>query len=134
MSDVPVALGLCGLGVLLTGMWRGATAVTQASRTVARWSRDAGQSASNTSTCEGSISLRRISESAPPLTAAGIFRPSVWLSKAAEFVLSERELQSALRHEVAHVRRRDNLRKLFVRLVSFPGMSQLENAWRETTE
>lgn len=134
MSVVPVALGFCGLSVLLAGMWKGAMALTQAAQTVARWSREASQFASNASTCEGSIAVRRISESAPPLTAAGIFRPSVWLSKAAEFVLSERELQSALRHEVAHVRRRDNLRKLILRLVAFPGMTPLESAWREATE
>jgi beta-lactamase regulating signal transducer with metallopeptidase domain len=134
VGAAPMALGVCGLTVLLAGMWKGATALAQASRTVARWSRDAGRSAESDSTCEGSIVVRRISESAPPLTAAGIFRPSVWLSRAAEFVLSERELHSALRHEVAHVRRRDNLRKLVLRLVAFPGMSTLESAWREATE
>jgi beta-lactamase regulating signal transducer with metallopeptidase domain len=58
----------------------------------------------------------------------------VWLSRAAEFVLTERELQSALRHEVVHVRRRDNLRKLILRLVAFPRMAELESAWREATE
>ncbi len=133
LGAAPVALGLIGLSVLLAGVWKGARAVAQAWRTVDRWSRDAGRSSSS-DTYEGSIAVRRISESAPPLTAAGIFRPSVWLSRAAEFVLSERELQSALRHEVAHVRRRDNLRKLALRLVAFPGMSPLEGAWREATE
>jgi hypothetical protein len=32
------------------------------------------------------------------------------------------------------VHRRDNLRKLVLRLVAFPGMSALESAWREATE
>jgi len=82
----------------------------------------------------GSVAVLRISGAAPPLTAAGIFRPSVWLSRAAEFVLTERELESALRHEVAHVHRRDNLRKLILRVVAFPGMAALESAWREATE
>jgi beta-lactamase regulating signal transducer with metallopeptidase domain len=81
-----------------------------------------------------SISVLRISGAAPPLTAAGILRPTVWLSRAAEFVLTERELQSALRHEVVHVRRRDNLRKLILRLTAFPGMVEMESAWREATE
>jgi beta-lactamase regulating signal transducer with metallopeptidase domain len=134
MGVVPVLLGLVGVSVLLAGIWKGATALAQAWRTVDRWSRDARQFASSDSTGEGSISVRRISESAPPLTAAGIFRPSVWLSRAAEFVLSERELRSALRHEVAHVHRRDNLRKLVLRLVAFPGMAPVESAWREATE
>jgi beta-lactamase regulating signal transducer with metallopeptidase domain len=81
-----------------------------------------------------SVPVLRVSRGAPPLTAAGILRPRVWLSRAAEFVLTERELQSALRHEVVHVRRRDNLRKLILRLVAFPGMTELESAWREATE
>lgn len=81
-----------------------------------------------------SVSVLWISAAAPPLTAAGILRPSVWLSRAAELVLTERELRSALRHEVVHLRRRDNLRKLILRLVAFPGMAELESAWREATE
>jgi Zn-dependent protease with chaperone function len=81
-----------------------------------------------------SVSVLRSSAAAPPLITAGIRRPRVLISRAAEFVLTERELQSALRHEVAHVVRRDNLRKLILRLVAFPGMEKLENAWREATE
>jgi beta-lactamase regulating signal transducer with metallopeptidase domain len=81
-----------------------------------------------------SVAVLRISAAAPALTAAGILRPSVWLSGAAEFVLTERELQTALRHEVVHVRRRDNLRKLVLRFVAFPGMAELESAWREASE
>ena len=76
----------------------------------------------------------RISAAAPPLTAAGILRPSLWLSQAAEFVLTEQELKTALRHEAVHVRRWDNLRKLVLRLVALPGMAELESAWREATE
>jgi len=132
MSAVPVALGLFGLAVLLAGLWKAATALVQASRTVAGWARD--DRAADSSVLESSVAVRRISGTAPPLTAAGIFRSSVWLSRAAEFVLTERELQSALRHEVAHVRRRDNLRKLILRLVTFPGMAELECAWGEATE
>jgi beta-lactamase regulating signal transducer with metallopeptidase domain len=56
------------------------------------------------------------------------------MSNAAEFVLTDREIQSALRHEFVHVRRRDNLRKLLLRLVALPGMAELERGWREATE
>jgi beta-lactamase regulating signal transducer with metallopeptidase domain len=131
MGAVPVVLGLCGLAVLLAGSWKAAAALARASRMVARWSREGLAAVPE---CSGSVWVRRVSGAAPPLTAAGIFRPSVWLSRAAEFVLSERELEVALRHEVVHVRRRDNLRKLVLRLVAFPGMAELESAWREATE
>jgi beta-lactamase regulating signal transducer with metallopeptidase domain len=134
MSAVPVGLGICGLAILLAGIWKASTALLQASRTVARWSREARVMGSSLIESMEFVTVRRTSGAAPPLTAAGIFRPSVWMSRAAEFVLSERELQSALRHEVAHVRRRDNLRKLILRLPASPGMAELESAWRDATE
>jgi beta-lactamase regulating signal transducer with metallopeptidase domain len=131
---LPVILGLCGMGTLLAGIWKAAAALLRASRTVARWSSDTGVIGVGRVHSMDSISVLRISGAAPPLTAAGILRPRVWLSRAAEFVLSERELLSALRHEVVHVRRRDNLRKLILRLIAFPGMVELESTWREATE
>ncbi len=68
------------------------------------------------------------------MTAAGIVHPRVLLSGAAESMLTGNELQTALNHEIAHVRRRDNLKKLLLRFVAFPGMSALEAAWLEATE
>jgi beta-lactamase regulating signal transducer with metallopeptidase domain len=129
LGVVPVVLGFFGMAVLLAGVWKAAAASLRVSRTVARWSSDARVIDSR-----DSVSVLRISGATPPLTAAGILRPRVWLSRAAEFVLTERELETALRHEVVHVRRRDNLRKLILRVVAFPGMAELESAWREATE
>lgn len=133
LGAVPLVLGVCGIAVILTGMWKATAALVRASRTVARWSSDARTTGPCPVNSGDAVSVLR-SAAAPPLTAAGIFRPRVWLSQAAEWVLTERELHSALRHEVAHVRRRDNLRKLVLRLVAFPGMAELESAWREATE
>jgi len=138
MGAVPVVLGLCGMAVMLAGAWNGVSALLRASQTVARWSSGARVSTSSglDSGDDASVLVPvvRVSGAAPPLTAAGILRPTLWLSRTAEFVLTERELQSALRHEVVHVRRRDNLRKLMLRLVAFPGMADLERAWLEATE
>jgi beta-lactamase regulating signal transducer with metallopeptidase domain len=134
VGAAPVALGFGGMAVLLVGVCRAAMALVQVSRTVARWSRDECGAGSGDFNSGRSVAVRRISGEAPPLTAAGILRPSVWLSRAAEFVLTERELQCALSHEVVHVRRWDNLRKLILRFVAFPGMAELESEWREATE
>jgi beta-lactamase regulating signal transducer with metallopeptidase domain len=134
MGAVPVVLSLCGMALLLAGAWKASAALVRASRTVARWSSEGRATSSSSVDFTNSVSVLRISGAAPPLTAAGILRPSVWLSQAAEFVLTERELETALRHEVVHVRRRDNLRKLVLRLVAFPGMTGLESAWRDATE
>jgi beta-lactamase regulating signal transducer with metallopeptidase domain len=134
MGAVPVVLGFCGMAVILAGIGKAAAALVRASRTVARWSSEARVIGSSALDSSGSVSVLRVSGTAPPLTAAGILRPRVWLSRAAEFVLTERELRSALRHEIVHVRRQDNLRKLILRVVAFPGMAELESAWREATE
>jgi Zn-dependent protease with chaperone function len=129
-----VWLAFSGMAVLMAGVWNAAIALMRASRTVAHWSTGKSVTGPNLIDSKKSVSVLRSSAGAPPLITAGIGRPSVWLSQAAEFVLTERELQSALRHEFVHVRRRDNLRKLILRLVAFPGMERLENAWREATE
>jgi beta-lactamase regulating signal transducer with metallopeptidase domain len=134
LGFVPVALGFCGMGVILAGIWNAVLALVRVSKTIAQWSIEARVVDYRAGDLGESVSIRRTSALAPPLTAVGIFRPSVWLSGAAEFVLTERELKGALRHEVVHVRRRDNLRKLLLRLVAFPGMANLESAWREATE
>jgi Zn-dependent protease with chaperone function len=134
MGPAPIVLSLCGVLLMLTGMWKGAASWMQASRTVARWTHQAGFTRSSPAESSGTVSLLRISVATPSLTAAGILRPTVWLSRAAAVVLTERELKTALRHEMVHVRRRDNLRKLVLRLVSFPGMAELESAWRDATE
>jgi beta-lactamase regulating signal transducer with metallopeptidase domain len=129
-----LTLSLCGVAALLAGIWKAVAASLRVSRTIARWSREASAIDSSAAGFDHSVPLMRISAPAPPLTAAGLMRPSVWLSGAAEFVLNERELRSALRHELVHVRHRDNLRKLALCLVTFPGMAELESAWRESTE
>ena len=134
MGAVPLVLGSCGLAVILAGVWKAATALLRASQNIARWSSQGTVIESSESRVGTSVRVLRISGAVPPLTAAGILQPSVWLSRAAEFVLSERELDTALRHEGAHVRRLDNLRKLILRVVAFPGMAELESAWREATE
>ena len=134
MGAMAMVLASCGTAVLLAGTWNAASALVRAWRTVARWSSEASVIGCSDVNSRQAVYVLRTFAAAPPLTAAGILRPSVWLSGAAEFVLTGRELQSALRHEVVHVRRRDNLRKLFLRLVAFPGMAQLESAWREASE
>jgi beta-lactamase regulating signal transducer with metallopeptidase domain len=134
MGAGAVMLGCCGMAVMLAGAWKAAAALVRVTRTVARWSSEARVIDSCDVGYQQPVAVMRTSAAAPPLTAAGILRPRVWLSGAAEFVLTERELQSALRHEVVHVRRRDNLRKLLLRLVAFPGLARLESAWRQATE
>jgi Zn-dependent protease with chaperone function len=129
VGAIPLVLGLCGLILVLLGILNATAAVLAASRTIATWVGD-GLLVEG----ESSVPILRISRVVPALTAAGIFRPLVLMSDAVEAVLNASELRSALRHELAHVRRRDNLKKLLLRFVVFPGTAALEVAWLQATE
>jgi Zn-dependent protease with chaperone function len=126
-------LALCGIAVPLIGTWNVVRALRQVSKTIARWSLNAKEM--NTWSVElNPVPVIQTSAAAPPLAAAGILQSCVWLSSATEFVLTEPELRCALRHEMMHIQRRDNLRKLLLRFVALPGMVELEDAWREASE
>jgi len=126
---VPVALGACGAGLAILGIVNALVAVRRVSRTIAAWSSGAQRIPADIA-----VPVLRITPAVPAMTATGIVRPRILVSGAAESLLSQKELSAALNHEIAHVRRRDNLRKLVLRLVAFPGMRGLEQAWLEATE
>jgi len=64
----------------------------------------------------------------------GVSHPQVLVSEHAVSLLTQDELRTALQHEMAHVRSRDNLKKLILHGAVFPGMATLENAWEEAAE
>jgi Zn-dependent protease with chaperone function len=129
VGAIPLALGLCGVVLVILGLVNAGWALRQAGRAISTWTIDAQPLKT-----PAPVPVLRISRTVPAMTVTGIARPRVLLSSAAEFLLNEGELRTALNHEVAHVRRRDNLKKLLLRLVPFPGMRGLEAAWLEATE
>jgi Zn-dependent protease with chaperone function len=145
LGGIPLVLAICGAGLGILGAANAALALRRASRTIAGWTSTAQPLESRASFPVLRISQitsaefraefpAKFSARPPAMTAAGIVRPKILLSGAAESVLTANELQTALNHEVAHLRRRDNLKKLLLRFVVFPGMSALEAAWLEATE
>jgi Zn-dependent protease with chaperone function len=129
LGGIPLVLGICGAGLGIFGIVNAGIALRRASRTVSTWT-----SAAQAIESFAPVPVLRISQTVPAMIAAGIVHPKVLLSGAAESLLSANELQTALNHEIAHVRRRDNLKKLLLRFVAFPGMRNLETAWLEATE
>jgi Zn-dependent protease with chaperone function len=129
LGGIPLMLSVLGVMLGIFGVWNSAIALRRASRTIARWT-----SAAQPVDSSAPFPVLRSSQMIPAMTAAGIVRPKVLLSGAAESMLTANELQTALNHEIAHVRRRDNLKKLLLRFVAFPGVSGLETAWLEATE
>lgn len=129
LGGIPLVFGACGIFLGLFGIVSIVVAMRRAARAIAAWTHEA-----QPVQLSSAVSVLRISPAVPAMTTAGIVHPRVLLSGVAEFLLNENELQTALNHELAHVRRRDNLKKLLIRFVAFPGMRGLEAAWLEATE
>jgi Zn-dependent protease with chaperone function len=138
LNGVLVMLSLCGAFLGIFGILNASLALRKASHAISTWSASAHRVETGIS-----VPVLRISAADaltvpgagfPVMTAAGILRPRILMSGAAEFLLAPGELQTALSHELAHVRRRDNLKKLLLRFVTFPGLGALETAWLEATE
>jgi Zn-dependent protease with chaperone function len=129
IGAIPLGLGLCGLILLTVGVVKATAAQVTTSRVVAAWLRQG--SAIDPA---GAVPLFSSSRAIPALTVAGILKPRVLLSETAAAVLTRSELRTALKHEMAHVSRRDNFKKLLFSLCVFPRMVGLERAWLEAAE
>ena len=126
---VPVVMAVCFLGLVSWGMARAVATQLRAARTVRTWLSGATEVPE-----EVNVPVYRTCQRAPALTVAGLGSPRVVVSDTAYSVLTPDELKTALRHEFAHVRSRDNWKKLVFRVLQFPGMSALESAWSEKAE
>ena len=129
MGALPLVLGLFATALAGFGIINAATAARKASRTISSWKREA-----QLRPYDSRVPVLRIAQPIPAMTTVGMIRPRILLSGAAESVLGSSELDAALRHEAAHVRRHDNLKKLLFHVVAFPGMRGLEAAWLESSE
>jgi Zn-dependent protease with chaperone function len=129
MGTLPIALGVAALLLIAYGSYRGITAQTRTSRIVARWL----EGARPLETCAEAITFRSRRET-PPLTLVGMRKPRVLVSDSTVELLSRDELRVALKHELAHIRSCDNLKKLVFRFSPFPGLTKLEAAWSQAAE
>jgi len=125
----PVVLGLFFLGMMAWGVSRAVATQMRTARTVSEW-----LSGATAVQEQANVPVFRTCHRAPALTVAGLGSARVLVSETAYSVLTPHELTTALRHEFAHVRSRDNWKKLVFRILEFPGMSSLESAWSEKAE
>ncbi len=123
-------LAACSLLILSTGLFRVLRAESRTMTAVTRWTLGA-KSATTGAPFKPTLSAAL---GAPALILVGIRKPRVLVSDMATIVLSSRELQVAVRHELGHKRSWDNLRKVLISATPFPGMGGLESAWREAAE
>ena len=127
---MPVALGVCALLLIAYSCFRVVTAQTRTTRLVTRW-------------LEGARPLKASTDSTvtfhsrpgtPPITLVGVRNPRVLVSETTVALLSDDELHIALKHELEHMKSRDNLKKLIFCFCPFPGMAKLESAWSQAAE
>ncbi len=153
IGAMPLVLGVCALLLIACGCFRVITAQTRTSRVVARWLDGArpvtldvlnldllnlNVNADVNADVNAEVSAPTVAfcsrREAPPLTLVGLRKPRVLVSNSALALLSHDELHIALKHELAHMQSRDNLKKLVFRFCPFPGMAKLESAWSQATE
>jgi len=134
IGTAPLALGLCCLILLGVGIARASIAQMRASRALRQWLNGSTIMESQVMESDDAVPIFRTGNDAPTLTVAGVCAPKVLVSEAAVATLNPQELRTALRHEIAHVLRYDNLKKLVFRFSVFPAMGGLEHAWSEETE
>jgi len=126
---LPITLAFGCVALFALGLFRVVTAQRRAAKVVAEWLKgandlDAGVAAPTFCTNRGT----------PPLTLVGVRTPRVVVSEATVALLNRDELRVAVQHEVAHMRSRDNLKKLIFYCAPFLGMTGLERAWQEAAE
>jgi Zn-dependent protease with chaperone function len=132
IGALPFILGICAVFLIAFGFVRMIAAQIKTSLLVARWLKNS--TPLNASGAEAPIVALLSDQEAPPIMLVGIRKAQVLVSDATLELLNPDELCIALKHELAHIRSRDNLKKLVFRFCPFPGMSKLEAAWSEATE
>lgn len=129
LGALPIALS--ALCLLLAGwrVWQAVSVCKRTSELYRDWT--GGQPVSQQ---EQGLPVFTTSSSAPQLAVIGIRRPRLLLSPDLLVALEQPELDRALAHEAAHIRHRDNFRKITLLLCWFPGMAALERRWADASE
>jgi hypothetical protein len=126
-AGILTALG--GGAVILTGM----ISVVLAWRRASRFLTSCAAHSQKLATDVG-VPAFEVSGLAPALLVGGICRPRLLVSGRAAELLSQREMDVAIRHELAHIRRRDNLKKLVLHFCVFPFLAGLDREWLMAAE
>jgi beta-lactamase regulating signal transducer with metallopeptidase domain len=124
-----LVLGSLSFVLLGFAVWRAGRSILEIGRLTRDWER-------NTTTRRSSwhFDIVETPADAPPLVVAGLFHPTLYISSALARVLNQQELEGAIGHEIAHVRRRDNLKKLVLRLCCIPAPNPIEQQWLAALE
>ncbi len=122
-------LAVAGAGVLLAGLLNGASALVRTSKLLR---------VCLAHSCRRETSHRiracEVPEKDPVLFVAGVWRPKLVVSSGTLALLDADEIQAAVQHEMAHVNRGDNWKKLLLQFCALPGLGSLEREWLRAAE
>jgi len=122
-------LAICAMLILIAGTYRVSVAEARTRQVVGACLEDA------TAVEVGATTITVASrQTVSPLMLVGLFAPRILISESARQVLSNAELEVAVRHEMQHQGSHDNLKKAILNCLPFPGMAKLEKAWQEASE
>ncbi len=116
MGAIPLALGICALLLIACGFCRAIAAQTRTTRAVTCWLEGARPLQVN---ANSTVTFQSRQES-PPLSVVGVRHPIVLVSESTVTLLTPDELRMALKHELEHMKSRDNLKRLILLFVPFP--------------
>ncbi len=129
LGIAPFVLGCACVALLVAGCVRALSSYRKTARALDGWLMSATVLNST-----ADVPVYRTEKQAPGLIVVGVCAPKVIVSQTATASLTDDELRGALRHEIAHVRRHDNLKKLLLRFCIWPGLRDLDIAWCEAAE
>ena len=124
-----LVLGGLSFVLLAATVWRTGSSILEVSRLTRDWEQNATARRSSSH-----FYIVETAADAPPLAVAGLFHPTLYISSSLTRVLNRQELEGAIAHEIAHVRRRDNLKKLVLRLCCIPAPNPIEQQWLASLE
>jgi beta-lactamase regulating signal transducer with metallopeptidase domain len=123
------ALGICSAVFIGAGAYRFAKAQTNTRRVVSGFLQETKEVKPNEAAPTVIVQQRNL-----PIMLVGIRHPKVLVSDAVQSILTKSEFRVAVRHEMEHLRSRDNLKRAIVSCVPFPGLKTLVSAWHEASE
>jgi beta-lactamase regulating signal transducer with metallopeptidase domain len=123
-------LACIGAGLLLGGVWRAISAWRATRRVVREWQRR-GRRLEHFDT---PLPVFAIEERFPTVAVVGVARPALFIAERVLRECPEDEVRAMLHHECAHVTKRDNLKRFFMRACpDFVGVD-LDRAWARAAE
>lgn len=130
-----VAMALAGMVLLAAGLSRALASWDATQRAVTTWMREAVPVG-----LSGAPAVAyRVRDAFPVVSLVGTLHPRIFVANQVLESLSPGEVQAAVAHEAAHLRSRDNLKRLILRscpdlLAFLPAGRRLEREWVQAAE